>query len=390
MDRSGKPNESDRVARHRNLMHDIALKKQISVIQREGRLLERELREITKVKKTLMQLRDPIRKRVAQAQSDELEEKQAINKASVLYGIPRQSKNINSGNYINNKRSSISHTRGVLLKNRVSMKTRVACKTDSQIQENESSDSGTSLPSIKNNLASCLTICEARGSNVKQQETKRPETSMTVPTVRRRSLTIPQPPSTSLGHRKEEKSVSNNASMSLTMEETLRIKGKFRQIGHSIIATALLKGLRQRGQLTSEAIHNMHKPISFDEKEKTEDSEEQKTSPGLNRFRSLTRKAINVNTAFKSSNAKKTEDVRVLQLDSPSSSTTHRKIATTDDTSPFEKPEPSLVNGSTLRRRKIGIGGIEHTVMLAKTMNMSIDGKPNDSKTVRFGQEAWE
>lgn len=98
------------------------------------------------------------------------------------------------------------------------------------------------------------------------------------------------------------------------MEETLRIKGKFRQIGHSVIATALLKGLKQKGQLSSEAIHNMHKPISLgegnvikneknkggdestseskgnDEKEKPSTQERKRPT-----FRSVARKTIYVN-----------------------------------------------------------------------------------------------
>ena len=119
------------------------------------------------------------------------------------------------------------------------------------------------------------------------------------------------------------------------MEETLRIKGKFRQIGHSVIAAALLKGLKQSGQLSSEAIHNMHKPISFTGEEngakagenkdveaeaKEDGQEEEEVKQGNNKksFRSLARKTININRLI---NAKSSSRIRGRsQSDPPNTS----------------------------------------------------------------------
>lgn len=48
-------------------MHEIAMQKQLSMYQREEKLLERELREISKVKETLLQIRAPLRRKVQAA-----------------------------------------------------------------------------------------------------------------------------------------------------------------------------------------------------------------------------------------------------------------------------------------------------------------------------------
>ena len=63
--------DRDGVAQHRNLMHEIAMKKQITMYQREEKLLAKELREISKVKETLLQIRAPLRRRVQAAVLEE-------------------------------------------------------------------------------------------------------------------------------------------------------------------------------------------------------------------------------------------------------------------------------------------------------------------------------
>lgn len=456
--------ESDKVARHRNMMHDIALKKQINVIQREGRILERELREITKVKQTLMQLRDPIRRRVMQHENiDEEEVAHIQKKASVLYGLPRQTvsrqgrasaanKQTNSQNKLNdlmdikglaNKSKNNQQKTTDVLPNR-------NCKKGfSSARKTPEKNNFLSFPTINDHSKTCATNSERctlvnnftrpdtsltpgtvrrrsltvpqspktsfgqkkykeDGKNINnngKQDDRRPETSMTG-ALRRRSVTVPQPPATSLGHRARNE--DNNPANTLTMEETLRIKGKFRQIGHSIIATALLKGLRQRGTLSSEAIHNMHKPIAVaqttnDEPNTAEqEGDEEKPKSGLNNFRKLTRKAINVNTVIGLKTRNTTNQV-----------TTRIEQGSTEQAKPppprklgiagvahavklsraLEQSESrgQLMNTHTQnRRRKIGIAGIAHAAMITKAFSNQHNEDPKEEKTVRFKVDEWE
>ena len=60
--------DRDGVAQHRNMMQEIAMKKQITMYQREEKILEKELREISKVKETLLQIRAPLKWRVRGAE----------------------------------------------------------------------------------------------------------------------------------------------------------------------------------------------------------------------------------------------------------------------------------------------------------------------------------
>lgn len=460
MDRSRQltPNESDKVARHRNQMHEIALKKQISVFQREGRILQRELREITKVKQTLMQLRDPLRRRILKSQREEMEAEEEAerikNKASIVYGLPRQPKS-RQGRANANKHISTNKTEALVIIGGATSKT--TNKTTDKPHNNNCSklfykrkmqegNENVTLPAItssnqcnnklvtessseshsrpetllsqKGTCKQRLTVLRASpklpGQSLSDQDNintinevkddRRPETSMTG-ALRRRSLTFPQPSATSLGHRPRCEDFSQNED-TLTMEETLRIKGKFRQIGHSIIATALLKGLRQRGAATSEAIHNMHKPISVepttetDQKTTTSQTEEKEKS-GLDKFRKLTRKAINGNTVvnLKSHNS---SPVTTSKQDSTDKAP-QRKLGLAGVANAvklsqaIEKSETrrQLMDEQTQnRRRKIGIAGIAHAAMVTKALNNITQNNtkvmPKEEKTVRFDVEVWQ
>lgn len=456
MDRSKQlsPNESDKVARHRNQMHEIALKKQISVIQKQGRILERELREISKVKQTLMQLRDPLRRRILQAQREEIEENEEVErakqKASVLYGLPRQLKSRQGrpNKQTNNKKTTALMINGNGANiNKTKQTADKAPKSSSKLfykRRPSENNENISLPAIKNSNQSTNKSPESPSENLSRSESsamekgsrrlsltapqpfskqtgqrfndqdntnvisgveadRRPETSMTG-ALRRRSASFPQPPATSLGHRPRcEDFKSENT---LTMEETLRIKGKFRQIGHSIIATALLKGLKQRGAATSEAIHNMHKPITVNEKkEETVDSQpEEKEKSGLEKFRKLTRKAINVNAVVSLKN-ENSNPVTTLKHDSTDKSKlSKRKLGIAGVahavklSQAIEKSETrqQLMNEHTQnRRRKVGIAGIAHAAMITKAMNNNIQHNNEVSpvkgeRSVRFKVDVWE
>ena len=367
--------DRDGVAQHKNLMHEIAMKKQISMYQREEKILERELREISKVKETLLQIRAPLRRRVQAAtlEKDFVESsgpEKNLRKASVA---TRKTSVVSSGaqQSCTNKQDP-DGTSGLKLQT-FSGRTSLQAKHDSvtpspnmrqrKISVNtpqgmsggtrfaqrkisapaffarrspvseDSSKNGflpviktpnpppeISSPSVKRKSPLLDRPLSAAKTNEVDFHTRSPATStLMVPSrvdtslCRARSvpLELPSyPMSTARGRRQSEA----DEVATLTMEETLRIKGKFRQIGHSCIATALLKGLKQKGQLSSEAIHNMHKPICLGEgsETKTEDNkgtdesaseskendgeeEAMKQGHGRQTFRNLARKTINVN-----------------------------------------------------------------------------------------------
>ena len=371
--------DRDGVAQHRNTMHEIAMQKQLSMYQREEKLLERELREISKVKETLLQIRAPLRRKVQAA---------AVEDNSVeSSGVER---NLRKGFVPSTKTSDTSPSVEQRCTNKLdSDGTNVptsSTRTSFQMKQNGSTSSPKmrqrninvlELPKRQQNTPpgisggkgfpqrniSASAFCTAEGT-VSEDSGKSgflpiiktpepaPECS---PSVKRKTPLLDRPLSAS----KDTEVVYNAQSPSklsaiassgantaisrarsvpydlsshpikpkgrrahsetdevttLTMEETLRIKGKFRQIGHSVIATALLKGLKQKGQLSSEAIHNMHKPISLGEgnvtkneennggdestsESKGNDEKEKPSTQGRRRptFRSVARKTIYVN-----------------------------------------------------------------------------------------------
>lgn len=366
--------DRDGVAQHRNVMHEIAMKKQISMYQREEKILERELREISKVKETLLQIRAPLRRRVqASAIEDNLEEssgtERSLRKTSVatrktsVSTSSAQEKCTNEKDMAGACASKLQTFPGRPSlqvaapspnprQRKISMQVRTHQNTPQGIsalpqrkisaptfgsKKNEVSEdcgkSGTFLPVIKtpNPPADCSPSIKRKSplidrplsgekNNESADSRNRPRSpALLTPiapsradTMRARSVPCDLPSHLAKTPR-SRKPVDADECASLTMEETLRIKGKFRQIGHSVIATALLKGLKQKGQLSSEAIHNMHKPISLDEaneakvevNEETDvaaaelkDDEEDKVKPtgqGGKSFKNLARKTINVN-----------------------------------------------------------------------------------------------
>ena len=373
--------DRDGVAQHRNVMHEIAMQKQISMYQREEKLLEKELREISKVKETLLQIRAPLRRRVREAAlEDNLVESSGVEKnlqkvsvanrktsTVVAPGVQesRANKNASDGTsgfkpQTSSGRTSIQTKPDRITPSPPNLRQRKISVLETRAQQNTpqamsagarkvsapaffagkrpvSEGSGKSgfLPTIKtpNPPPECSPVVKRKSplrdrplSASKDNEVvyhpRSPvpltplapsRVDMTVTRARSVPCELPSHPITTRGRRAQSEP---DEVATLTMEETLRIKGKFRQIGHSVIATALLKGLKQKGQLSSEAIHNMHKPISLGEGSETKDEENTGANESASEskkdddedtstkhvqgqarqtFRNLARKTINVN-----------------------------------------------------------------------------------------------
>ena len=360
-------------------MHEIAMQKQLSMYQREEKLLERELREISKVKETLLQIRAPLRRKVQAAavennsvESTGLERNLrqvcvSSSKTSVASPSVQQSctnKPDSDGNNVptsstrtsfqtkQNGSTNSTNTRQrqitVLELPKRQLNTPPGISGGQGFSQREfsapalyngkrpvSEDSGKSgflpiiktpeptpesSPSVKRKTPLLDSPLNARKDtevvyNARSPSKLSPIASSRADTTISRARSVPcdlpSHPITPRGRRAHSEA---DEVATLTMEETLRIKGKFRQIGHSVIATALLKGLKQKGQLSSEAIHNMHKPISLGEgnmtkngenkggdestsESKGNDGNEKASTQGQRRktFRNVARKAINVN-----------------------------------------------------------------------------------------------
>lgn len=361
-------------------MHEIAMQKQLSMYQREEKLLERELREISKVKETLLQIRAPLRRKVqAAAVEDNSVESTGVERNLRKGFVPATKTSVASSSVEQrctnkldsdgtNVPTSSTRTSFQMKQNGSSSSPKTRQRNISVLelptkrQQNTppgisagkgfpqrnisasafctaerpvSEDSGKSgfLPTIKtpepapecspsvkrkmplldrprNASKDTEVVCNARSpSKLSPIAPSGADTAMS----RARSVPcdLPSYPITPRGRRAHSET---DEVTTLTMEETLRIKGKFRQIGHSVIATALLKGLKQKGQLSSEAIHNMHKPISLGEgnvtkneknkggdestsESKGNDEKEKPSTQGRKRptFRSVARKTIYVN-----------------------------------------------------------------------------------------------
>ncbi|XP_068725084.1 uncharacterized protein [Montipora capricornis] len=377
--------DRDGVAQHRNIMQELAMKKQITMYKREEKILERELREISKVKETLLQIRTPLRRRVEEAElEDTLDQSSRGTERTVRKtpSVKTRSRNLTrppSVWYGDNAKFEVMDTEsksglysktskeGENCAKALNIPHRHACTLEIVGQKN--------IPALAYSRDT-QTLAQRNGSASVLSRSKRPASegsgkcerlpalntlnppSNCSPSVRRksrmnkpfsatrldhqsdhylpRSSTLFTPNNTDTRHLLRSKSVpcgqsshsaecqpsrarqsrtETDEATTLTMEETLRIKGKFRQIGHSVIATALLKGLRQKKQLSSEAIHNMHKPISLGEERETTKSDQNNnvneeeaslkepeeelhvTNQTSNKksFRSIARKAINVN-----------------------------------------------------------------------------------------------
>ena len=319
--------DRDGVARHRNLMCDIALKKQINQIQREGKLLEREMREIRKVKETLKQLRRPVNQRLKAAEDDpycitienrfEKEEIKAatnlIGRRSIVPGLPqnteeKQKKTSSRNRTSCNKNVSFACEKATVCASLPSTSTTQIVKSeDPRFAElSPTVAAQKAKPSIIQVAAFSETFKEGSGaktttsiqSSELSQNTARPSTSflpsVESPVVVRRTC-------------KSSLAVDTDEEITLTMEETLRIKGKFRQIGHSVIAAALLKGLKQRNNLTSEAIHNLHQTVSVKVPEQSKEKEKKEAvsdeecvekcveEKPTNKFRKAVHKTITIN-----------------------------------------------------------------------------------------------
>lgn len=372
--------DRDGVAQHRNMMHEIAMQKQLSMYQREEKILEKELREISKVKETLLQIRAPLRRRVQAAYvEDNSVESTGVERNSGKVSVSSTKTSVVSSadqQSCTNKLDS-DGTNGLKLQ---TSSTRTSLQTKHEVSKSSANtrqrkinvlelprqntppgiSGGKGLTEGKISAPAFYSgtrpVCEDSGKSGFLPIIKTPESPPEFsPSVKRKSPLLDRPLSAS----KDTEVVCNTRSPSklspiapsradmtisrarsvpcdlpshpitprgrrakseadevatLTMEETLRIKGKFRQIGHSVIATALLKGLKQKGQLSSEAIHNMHKPISLGEgkvakneenkggdestsESKGNDGDEKASTQGQRKvtFRNVARKTINVN-----------------------------------------------------------------------------------------------
>lgn len=430
--------DRDRVARHRNQMHEIALQKQISVIQQESKLIERELREITKVKNTLMQIRSPLKKRVLRSEvqinyretkrptrncqtlkkrhpSKPGKKEQKLNKVdsslafdgceverSKLKPIAKHdgpnpcrkqldpAVNLNSSHEQQTDDGKNPQIRKISFAKHE--------KTSEREMENVekclSAGENCGLPPVDVFKSTCNNIrvskLEANTANttrsisatplskpVSVSVQDRPETSMTV--ALRKSKLSEQPASVELSRPAASRSryEQEQEQLTLTMEETLRIKGKFRQIGHSIIATALLKGIKQRGHLTSEAIHNMHKPVMVSDKtvnqeqekkqereqeqEGNEDNDDVPVKKGLEKFRKVTRKAMNVNAFVNNGRQKSANQLQ-------------RQISKTSDEG------NDVEHGKKILLRRKRFAGVGHAVLFARTAKPKIDSTETDNE----------
>jgi len=373
--------DRDGVAQHRNMMHEIAMQKQLSMYQREEKILEKELREISKVKETLLQIRAPLRRRVQATYLEDNSVKSTgveRNSGKVSVSSTKTSEASSGDQQSCTNKLDSDGTNGLKLQ---TSSTRTSLQTKHEVSKSSANtrqhkisvlelprqntppgisggkgfaegkisapafysgtrpfceDSGKSgflpiiktpesppefSPSVKRKSplldrplsASKDTevVCNTRSPS-KLSPIAPSRADMTISRARSVPCDLPSHPITPRGRR--AKSEADEVA-TLTMEETLRIKGKFRQIGHSVIATALLKGLKQKGQLSSEAIHNMHKPISLGEgkvakneenkggdestssESKGNDGDEKPSTQGQRKvtFRNVARKTINVN-----------------------------------------------------------------------------------------------
>lgn len=361
-------------------MHEIAMQKQLSMYQREEKILEKELREISKVKETLLQIRAPLRRRVqATYLEDNSVKSTGVERNSGKVSVSSTKTSVaSSGDQqsCTNKLDS-DGTNGLKLQ---TSSTRTSLQTKHEVSKSSANtrqhkisvlelprqntppgisggkgfaDGKISAPAF---YSGTRPVCEDSGKSGFLPIIKTPESPPEFsPSVKRKSPLLDRPLSASkdtevvcntrspsklspIAPSRAEMTISRARSVpcdlpshpitprgrrakseadevaTLTMEETLRIKGKFRQIGHSVIATALLKGLKQKGQLSSEAIHNMHKPISLGEgkvakneenkggdestsESKGNDGNEKASTQGQRKvtFRNVARKTINVN-----------------------------------------------------------------------------------------------
>lgn len=432
--------DRDGVAQHRNLMHEIAMQKQISMYQREEKLLEKELREISKVKETLLQIRAPLRRRVgAAAKEDNVVESSGVErnlrkvsvatrKSSVATPDNQQSctnkddSNDTSGikPQTSSRRISIQAKPDIIPPSS-KMRQRKISVLETRAQQNtpQGMSAGTRYaqrklsapafyagkrpvsggngksgflpviktpnappecsPSVKRKSPLPDRPLSARKDDEVVNHTQKPDNEvvyhtrspvpltplapsrvdMTMSRARSVPCELPSNPITPRGRRAQSET---DEVATLTMEETLRIKGKFRQIGHSVIATALLKGLKQKGQLSSEAIHNMHKPISLGDSSETkteedkggeelaseskEDDEETGAKQGQSRqtFRNVARKTINVNRMLSVRN-----NVRRRSQSDPSHSE-----SSSSATAAYVRPK--TVGNSTEKHSEKGLG----------------------------------
>ncbi|XP_020608930.1 uncharacterized protein LOC110047519 [Orbicella faveolata] len=371
--------DRDGVAQHRNTMHEIAMQKQLSMYQREEKLLEKELREISKVKETLLQIRAPLRRKVqAAAVEDNSVESTGVErnlrkvsapstKSSVAWPSVQQSctnKLDSDGTNVptSSMRTSFQTKQNGSTSSTNSRQRNISVlelpKRQPNIPPGISGEKGFSQGKISAPAfyAGKRPVSEDSDKSGFLPIIKTPEPPLECsPSVKRKTPLLDRPLSASkdtevdynarspsklspIAPSRADTTISRARSVpcdlpshpitprgrrahseadevaTLTMEETLRIKGKFRQIGHSVIATALLKGLKQKGQLSSEAIHNMHKPISLGEgnvtnneenkggdestsESKGYDEDAKASTQGQRRqtFRNIARKTINVN-----------------------------------------------------------------------------------------------
>lgn len=426
--------DRDGVAQHRNLMHEIAMQKQISMYQREEKLLEKELREISKVKETLLQIRAPLRRRVrAAALEDNVVESSGVEKNLRKVSVAtRKTSMAAPGDQQNctikhdsNDTSSIKpqtssgrvsfQAKPDIISPSSKMRQRKTSVLETRAQQNTpqemsvgarfaqrkisapafyagkrpaSDESGKTgflpviktpnpppecSPSVKRKSPLLDRPLSAKNDAQKLDDEVVYHTRSPVPLTplapsrvdvtmcRARSVPceLPSNPFTTRGRRAQSET---DEVATLTMEETLRIKGKFRQIGHSVIATALLKGLKQKGQLSSEAIHNMHKPISLGDSNETkkeedkdgeelaseskEDDQGTEAKQGQSRqtFRSVARKTINVNRMLSVRN-----NVRRRSQSDPSQSE-----SSSSATAAYVRPK--TVGNSTGKHSEKGLG----------------------------------
>ena len=409
--------DRDGVAQHRNIKHEIAMQKQLSMYQREEKILERELREISKVKETLLQIRAPLRRRVeAAAVEDNSVESTGVErnlrknpvsltKTSVASpGVQQSCTNELDSDGTNGLKLQTSSTRTLLqTKHDVSTSSTNTQQRQTSVLElpkrqqytppgisgerefytgkrSVSEDSGKSgfLPIIKTPepATECSPSVKRKSplpdrplSASKDTEVvynaRSPSKLHPITPSRARSVPcdLPSYPITPRGRRARSEA---DEVATLTMEETLRIKGKFRQIGHSVIATALLKGLKQKGQLSSEAIHNMHKPISLGEgnatinkenkvgdesksESKGNDEDEKASKQGQRRqtFRNVARKTINVNRMLSVRN-----DVKRRSQSDPSQIETSKAKAVANRDNSAQSKDSAIKDAATTEQQR--------------------------------------
>ena len=399
--------DRDRIARHRNLMCEIALKKQITQMQREGQILEREMREIKKVKETLKQLQKPIKKRLCEDQifTENRYEKEELKAAVNLIGghgivqaLPQRSeqqkqrKPKQGRKVLSNKTAKTSTVR--FCSNYVSPHCDILTSAKgTQIKENENSTvAELSGINAAQETKRCQIIQVAPCQEIKSKELVDKTVSSDQSSTVQHLENIPRPRSSKIlsveaavpvqRSCKSSCAVDTFHEMTLTMEETLRIKGKFRQIGHSVIAGALLKGLKQRNALTSEAIHNLHQTVSLDTptpngEEKTKEIEEanaiEEKSP-TDRFRKAVRKTMILNRVFSvASNG-----------DRPRSFSSPESFEAVVPCSHEKLRKKSLMNASASRTRQWRkYGGAVHALQILSSGNRKVEQKLEQNSMIK-------